>query len=516
MDLLDILHSHDSRRQALITFSIATLFTTILCFVCLRKKRSNLPPGPRGFPVLGSLPFLDPDLHRWFADLGRVHGPVMRVRLGAKPCVVLSSASVAREVFRNHDVTFANHDVPAAARTASYGGSDLAWAAYGPHWRALRKVCVRELLSARRVEAVGPLRRREVRRMVAEVHSRAGAAVEVREVMFVASLNLLMSMVWGVSLEGEERERVGREFRRVSDAFMELMSRPNVSDFFPALERFDLQGVERRMRGLVKWLDRVFDPIIDSKLREMKESGGGEGCKDFLQVLLELLEKEDTEVPLTLVNIKALIMDLLGGGTDTTSATVEWAMAELLHNPALMAKAQHELDEVVGKEGRVEESHIPHLSYLHAVVKEALRLHPPLPLLVPHSPSQTTTVGGFTIPRGTAVFVNVWAIQRDPSNWTNPLEFIPERFLGADGGADYGGNNFGYIPFGSGRRICVGISLAEKMLMNTLASLLHSFDWHLPREAKIGLEEKFGLVLRKSEPLVAIPKPRLSSQHLYT
>lgn len=145
--------------------------------------------------------------------------------------------------------------------------------------------------------------------MVAEVHSRAGAAVEVREVMFVASLNLLMSMVWGGSLEGEERERVGREFRRVSDAFMELMSRPNVSDFFPALERFDLQGVERRMRELVKWLDRVFDPIVDSKLREMKEGGGGgEGCKDFLQVLLELLEKEDTKVPLTLVNIKALIM----------------------------------------------------------------------------------------------------------------------------------------------------------------------------------------------------------------
>ncbi|RWW45025.1 hypothetical protein BHE74_00049185 [Ensete ventricosum] len=305
---LDILHSHDSRRQALITFSIAILFTTILYLVCLRKRRSNLPPGPRGLPVLGSLPFLDPDLHRWFADLGRVHGPVMRLRLGAKPCVVLSSASVARDVFRNHDVTFANHDVPAAARIASYGGSDLAWAAHGPHWRTLRKVCVRELLSARRIDAVGPLRCREVRRMVAEVHSRAGAAVEVREVMFVASLNLLMSMVWGGSLEGEERERVGREFRRVSDAFMELMSRPNVSDFFPTLARFDLQGVERRMRGLVEWLDRVFDPIIDSKMREMKESGGGEGSKDFLQVLLELLEKEDTEVPLTLVNIKALIM----------------------------------------------------------------------------------------------------------------------------------------------------------------------------------------------------------------
>ena len=201
------------------------------------------------------------------------------------------------------------------------------------------------------------------------------------------------------------------------------------------------------------------------------------------------------------------------GGTDTSSNTIEFAMAEIMNKPEVMRKTQQELEAVVGKDNIVEESHIHKLPYLHAVMKETLRLHPALPLLVPHCPSETCTVGGYTIPKGSRIFVNVWAIQRDPSIWENPLNFDPERFLNSKW--DYSGNDFYYFPFGSGRRICAGTAMAERMVIYSLATLLHSFDWNLPQGEMLDITEKFGIVLKKKIPLVAVPTPRLSDPSMY-
>lgn len=201
------------------------------------------------------------------------------------------------------------------------------------------------------------------------------------------------------------------------------------------------------------------------------------------------------------------------GGTETSSNTVEYALAEMMNKPKILKKVQQELETVVGKDNIVEESHISNLPYLYTVMKEVLRLHPALPLLVPHCPSTTSNVAGYTIPKGSRVFVNVWAIHRDPSIWENPLEFCPERF--SDGKWDYSGNDFNYFPFGSGRRICAGTAMAERMFMYSLASLLHSFDWSLPAGETLDLSEKFGIVLKKKTPLVAIPTPRLSNPSQY-
>jgi cytochrome P450 len=201
------------------------------------------------------------------------------------------------------------------------------------------------------------------------------------------------------------------------------------------------------------------------------------------------------------------------GGSDTSSNAIEFAFAEVMNKPEVMRKAQDELDRVVGKDNIVEESHIHKLPYLHAIMKESLRLHPVLPLLIPHCPSETCTIGGFSVPKGARVFINVWAVHRDPSIWENPLEFKPERFLNSK--FDYSGSDFNYLPFGSGRRICAGIAMAERMFLYFLATLLHSFDWKLPEGKQMDLTEKFGIVLKLKNPLVAIPTPRLSNPALY-
>ncbi|KAL0289234.1 UNVERIFIED_CONTAM: Flavonoid 3'-monooxygenase [Sesamum calycinum] len=190
-------------------------------------------------------------------------------------------------------------------------------------------------------------------------------------------------------------------------------------------------------------------------------------------------------------------------------------MAELLNHKEKLHKVQKELSDIIGLSTVAEESHLPKLRYLDAVVKETLRLHPAVPLLLPRRPSQSCVVGGYTIPKHTTVFLNVWSIQRDPSLWDNPLEFNPERFLnGTDQEWDFHGNNFQYAPFGSGRRVCAGVALAERTLMYILASLLHSFEWRLPDGEDVDMTEKLGLVLRKSTPLIAIPTPRLCCEGL--
>ncbi|KAG5039710.1 hypothetical protein JHK85_012186 [Glycine max] len=141
-------------------------------------------------------------------------------------------------------------------------------------------------------------------------------------------------------------------------------------------------------------------------------------------------------------------MDMVVGGTDTSSNTIEFAMAEMMHNPETMKRVQEELEVVVGKDNMVEESHIHKLSYLQAVMKETLR---------------------------------------DPSIWKKPLEFDPIRFL--DANLDFSGNDFNYFPFGSGRRICAGISMAERTVLHFLATLVHLFDWTIPQGEKLEVNE---------------------------
>ncbi|KAB1217067.1 Cytochrome P450 76C4 [Morella rubra] len=517
-----LVNGNDQFSRLLLTvFVIFTLSWYVWIYTKNKRGAPLLPPGPRALPVVGNLLSLDPELHTYFAGLAKTYGPILKLRLGNKLGIVVTSPSLARQVLKDHDVTFANRDVPKAARVAAYGGSDIVWTPYGPEWRMLRKVCVLKMLSNTTLDSVYSLRRKQVRDTVWYLYNQIGSPVNVGEQMFLTVLNVITNMLWGGMVEGDERASLGAEFREVVSEMTELLGKPNISDFFPGLARFDLQGIERQMDGYMRRFDRIFDNMIEKRLKMDKKGGSraaadgnsSEENKDFLQFLLKLKDEGDPKTPLTMIHLKALLMDMVVGGSDTSSNTIEFAMAAIMNNPEVMRKAQQELEAVVGKENVVEESHIQKLPYLDAVMKETLRLHPALPLLVPHCPSETCTVGGYTIPKGSRVFLNVWAIQREPSIWENPLDFDPDRFL--NGNWDYSGSDFSYLPFGSGRRICAGTAMAERMVLYSLATLLHSFDWKLPHGEEVDLTEKFGIVLKKKIALVAIPTPRLSHPSLY-
>ena len=200
--------------------------------------------------------------------------------------------------------------------------------------------------------------------------------------------------------------------------------------------------------------------------------------------------------------------ELLGAGSDTSSTTVEWAMTELIKSPESMEKVCEELAREIS-DNLIKVSDLPQLPYLQACLKETMRLHPPAPFLLPRRASVSCEVMNYTIPKNSQIWVNIWAIGRDPMNWEDPLVFKPERFLNST--VDFKGNNLQFIPFGAGRRICPGLPMAARMLPLVLASLIHFFDWSLPNGTtpdEFDMNDNFGVTLQKEQPLLIIPKVR--------
>jgi 4-hydroxyphenylacetaldehyde oxime monooxygenase len=205
------------------------------------------------------------------------------------------------------------------------------------------------------------------------------------------------------------------------------------------------------------------------------------------------------------------LQDAFIGGTSTTSVTLLWAMSEIIKNPRVMSKVQAEIRSSVSGKPRVQVSDTPQLKYLRMVIKETLRLHPPAPFLIPRETTQHVQLLGYDLPPKTRIFVNVWAIGRDPACWKNPEEFYPERFEDAD--IDFQGTDFELLPFGAGRRICPAIPMGLMNVEFTLASLLHSFDWKLPEgmaPEDVSMEGTGRQIVCRSTPLDLIPSPYAS------
>ncbi|TKY47004.1 flavonoid 6-hydroxylase [Spatholobus suberectus] len=202
-----------------------------------------------------------------------------------------------------------------------------------------------------------------------------------------------------------------------------------------------------------------------------------------------------------------ILKDIFGGGSDTSSATITWAMTEMIKNPRILEKVQAEVREVFDKEGKPNVSGIENLKYLKSVVSETLRLHPPGPLLLPRECGQACEINGYHIPAKSRVMVNVWAIGRDPNLWTEAEKFYPERFI--DGSVNYKGNNFEFIPFGTGRRMCPGLTFGLSNVEYALAMLMYHFDWKLPNGMKnedLATTEIFGITVTRKDDLYLVPK----------
>ncbi|CAL1374169.1 unnamed protein product [Linum trigynum] len=496
---------------------LSVLLITIPLFFLLKirrqpNKKLNLPPAPPALPLIGNLHQVGAVPYRNLKHLADKYGSLMLLRFGAVPTLVVSSAQAAEEITRDHDVVFADRPRLTVANVFFFGWSDLAFCPYGEYWRQVKKICVLELLSQKRVQGFDFVREEETDKLIAEISaaSRKGEAVDLSESLVSISNNIVSRSALGRTYtKSEDGELSSGDLVRTSLA---LVGGFCFKDFFPFLGFLDtLRGFNARVRKASKalhdFLDRVIEEHEKANLQGNKSSVGSADRKDIIDILLQLEREGKLGINLTRENMKAVVMDMFIGGTDTTASSMDWAMAEMIKNPTILKKAQEEVRKVVGKKPKVEESDLDQMSYLRCVIKETLRLH--VSGIIPRQTTSDVKIDGYDIPANTRVLINTWAIQRDPKQWERPEEFDPERFVGSE--LDFRGQHKEYLPFGTGRRICPGISYALREVEYVVANLLYLFDWGLPGGARgqdMDMTDNYDMVIRRKMPLVLVPTLR--------
>ncbi|CAL5435096.1 unnamed protein product [Camellia sinensis] len=503
----------DQFPVSLTTLLFLILFLFMLVKQWIRPKTrtaiQNLPPGPWKLPLIGNIHQLSSLPHRSLRDLATKHGPLMHLQLGEVSAVVLSSPRLAKMVMTTHDLALANRPRLLVAETLLYR-SDIGFSPYGGYLRQMRKICTEELLSASKVRYFRGIRENEIWGLIEYVKLSAGVPVNLSGKLYELTSNITCKAAVGKKCRDQE-------------VLMELMKDTtslaggfDLADLFPSIK---LLHVVSGMKPKLMKMQRKIDDVLESIIRERRMASTEESEQreeDLLDVLLRLEKTGGLEFPITDDNIKAIIFDMFTGSTETSSTTVEWAMAELMKNPTVMKKAQAELRQSLLKLNEKQrihhETHIQKLAYLNMVIKETLRLHPPAPLLLPRESRKPCNIDGYNIPANTQVLVNAWAIGRDPNHWDDAQSFMPERFQHSS--IDFVGNNFEFIPFGAGRRICPGMLFGLANVELPLALLLYHFDWELPGEMKpedLDMNEGHGAIVRKRNGLCLVPTPFVPS-----
>ncbi|RYQ80403.1 hypothetical protein Ahy_Scaffold1g106839 isoform E [Arachis hypogaea] len=469
---------------------IAILVFTVLHFLAkyVKPRSINLPPGPWKLPIIGNIhqvALAGPLPHRSFRELAKKYGPIMHLKLGENSTVVVSSAKLAQEVLKNHDACFQKRPCIAAVPTLTYGPTNIAFSPVGQYWRDMRKICTLELLSVKKVQSLASVREAETENLVQKIRESAGSRINLTDIIF----SLTSASVYRAAFGNYNKDL--DEFVLLIKQVVEIFGGFHWADLFPSIKPlYYLSGLKSKAEKLYKKFDRIFEDIVMEHQKKQREGRINVEEEDLVDVLLRVQQSSNLQTKLTISNIKAVVGDMFVAGTDTTASTIEWAMAEMIKNPR---KTIHETD-------------IEDLCYLKLVVKETLRLHSPSPLLIPRECTEATNIHGYAIPIKTRVMVNVWAIARDPQYWHDSESFIPERF--EDGSLDFKGNNFEYLPFGAGRRICPGMTFGVASVTLSLALLLYHFNWELPSGMKpedVDMTELAGLAIGRKHALWLIP-----------
>ncbi|XP_059660088.1 xanthotoxin 5-hydroxylase CYP82C4-like [Cornus florida] len=503
---------------------IALLVLVVLCsFKRIRpngtkNSKSIGAPEPSGaWPIIGHLHLLGGELPiaRTLGALADKYGAIYSLRLGSSPALVVSSWEAVKECFTTNDTIFATRPSMAVGKYLGYDYALFALAPYGPYWRDMRKMVALELMTKHRLEQLKHVRVSEVDSFIKDLHLLCvknrdfPAKVVINKWFELLTFNIIVRMLAGKRFAADESDGKDLDFKQAIKKALYLGGVFVVSDTIPWLEWVDIGGHVKALKQTSKELDAIFERWLQEHIQDRKQCKSS-GERDFMDVMLSTLA-EDTDASSYKRGtiIKATVLILIMTGSESTAETLIWSLSLLMNNRHVLKKAQDELDIHVGRDKWVEESDIKNLTYLQAIIKETLRLYPPGPVSGPREAMEDCYIGGYHVPKGTRLIVNLWKLHRDPRLWSDPSEFQPERFLTTHATVGVGGQNFEYIPFSSGRRMCPAVNFGWQVIQLTLARFLQGFDITTPMNMEVDMKEGPGIALPKVSPLEVVLKPRL-------
>lgn len=493
-------------------FLLLPLLLLLALYFLKTRKNGHHPPGPPRLPIIGNLHQLGKPMHQVLDELSKKYGPVMLLQLGRVPTLVISSPEAAKQILKTYDLQFCNRPSLAASKRLSYNHLDIASGTYGEYYREIRKICLLELFSTKRVQSFKTVRAEEMELLIDSLSSSSAnsAPVDVIKKLTNFTHRTVFRIAFGSKKTGDHsrNELADSRLMEILDELMVGLTGFSASDFFPKvgwiIDR--ITGSHATIEKCFHDLDEFFQQMIDQHLDPERLKPDRD---DIIDVLLKLdKDHQASKIRFTNNHIKAILMNVFVAGIDAPTVTMNWAMTELARNPEAMKKVQEEIRNYVGSKGKVEESDLDNFHYLKMVVKEALRMHAPAPLLSPRECIKNSKIDGYDVYPKTRVLINAWAMGRNPKYWKNPEEFMPERFKDSFNMDFAGTQNFEYVPFGAGRRICPGMNMGIVLTEFVLANILYAFDWKLPNGLKkedINMEESSGISIHKKYPLELVP-----------
>ncbi|XP_038698047.1 cytochrome P450 705A12-like [Tripterygium wilfordii] len=486
----------------LFLMSILFLLTIQFLIQIFINKRGKVrhPPSPQALPLFGHIHLLSSSLPKSFQTLARKYGPLMQIRIYTSTFLVVSNPNIAEEILKTQDIYFGTRFETCPTDYNIYRGSGFIASPFGAYWRFMRKLSMTKLFNGPQLNRFNHIREQEIETLLKFLMdcSRRGATCDLNLELESLMNNIICRMV--MSKRFSNNAIGAKQLKKLVAEVMDVSARFGVNQVFGFLKKFDILGTGKMLKAVMLQYDELLEEIMKEYEENIlvHQDGSRNEEKDVMDILLETYRDPNAEVKITRNQIKFFIMELLFASIDTTSAAIQWAMAELINSPSIFKKLREEINSVVGSNRLVKESDVPDLPYLQSVIKESLRLHPPSTFLRREC-TKDCKINGYDVNAGSRIMINVYGIMRDPDSWNDPGKFMPERFMESNG------QDFRYLPFGGGRRGCVGTKLSYLVMNATIGALVQCFDWQVKDGERVDIRVGAGFTGAMTVPMLCYP-----------
>ncbi|XP_071490913.1 cytochrome P450 1A1-like [Diadema antillarum] len=467
----------------------------------MSESKAKPLPGPWGLPIVGNLLNLGEEPHVAMMKLAREYGNVFQIRLGSRPVVVLCGQEAIRSALVRQAVAFAGRpDLASFQFIRKNSDASVAFQTYDASWKLHRKIAessIRFFVTGERKSSIESTVTHEVEALIDHWTSNNNEdrfEVDPSDVVKLSVCNVMLWCILGKRHSLDDARL--REFVSKSDDFSEAAGSGNIADFMPWI-RFMTARTTQNLKKILKTFRGWFLPYIEEHRQQYEQDSE----KDILDYVVTSTNKlDDADIDQLGLSREALqiatAFDLFGAGFDTTSATVTWQLYYAVTHPEITVKVQAEIDEIVGRDRLPSLADRDRLPLTQAFLLETFRHSSVVPFTIPHSTISDTNLLGYHVPKDTVVFVNLYSVHHDPETWHQPSVFDPERFIDPETGLLDKTKTEAIMPFGAGRRRCLGAEMGRIQAFLYFAILIHQCEVSDPDKGRMDGKPSFGLTMR--------------------